>query len=411
MRTLLLFQVLFNLSGILTQEIETTGPLKCKNPTGKLWSSKYNRNCGKAVCAKRGGKAKWMTCPRSATEDNIEELKDTMKKTAEDLKQIIKSDTSLVLSALMQAGEVVKELCRGPVPVPACTCGIEGSKRIMGGQDVPRGKYPWIAALKYWGDGEKSLGGCGATLIASRWAITAAHCMHSPTHPPLSIVLGQHNITDSGDLDKNRKDVIVEAAIAHPNYQNNPFRGYDVALLRLAEEVDLNVHTPACLPESGKDFTGQMGTVYGWGTSVDACNPGLHPTLKELNIGIVSNAACRNASGNYTFYDKKAGVCRNGSGGFGDIITNDMLCAGCGCKEGACYGDSGGPLSVKEDGQHYLVGVVSWGLTCLEDSNFPGVYVKVANPNITSWIHDTIAQFEPASYCSESTKPTTEAVP
>ena len=28
--------------------------------------------------------------------------------------------------------------CQGePVPVPACTCGIEGSKRIVGGQDVP----------------------------------------------------------------------------------------------------------------------------------------------------------------------------------------------------------------------------------------------------------------------------------
>ena len=37
----------------------------------------------------------------------------------------------------------------------------------------------------------------------------------------------------------------------------------DIALLQLAEEVDLSVHTPACLPPPGKDFTGQMGSVYG----------------------------------------------------------------------------------------------------------------------------------------------------
>ena len=51
----------------------------------------------------------------------------------------------------------------------------------------------------------------------------------------------------------------------HPAYNltEGVRRGYDIGLLRLAEEVDLNVHTPACLPESGKDYTGQMGTVYG----------------------------------------------------------------------------------------------------------------------------------------------------
>ena len=68
------------------------------------------------------------------------------------------------------------------------------------------------------------------------------------------------------------------------------------------------------------------------------------------------------------FFDKSAGVCRNDSGSYSDMITDDMLCAGSACKEGACYGDSGGPLSVKEDGQHYLVGVVSWGYTTIEVS-------------------------------------------
>ena len=34
-------------------------------------------------------------------------------------------------------------------------------------------------------------------------------------------------------------------------------------LLKLAEDVDLTVYTPACLPEPKDDYTGQMGNVYG----------------------------------------------------------------------------------------------------------------------------------------------------
>ena len=54
----------------------------------------------------------------------------------------------------------------------------------------------------------------------------------------------------------------VERAILQDITQAIGFAN-DLALLKLAEEVDLSVHTPACLPEPGRDFTGQIGSVSG----------------------------------------------------------------------------------------------------------------------------------------------------
>ena len=50
-------------------------------------------------------------------------------------------------------------------------------------------------------------------------------------------------------------------------------------------------------------------------------------------------------------------------------------------------GDSGGPLMVKDsDGAFDLVGIVSWGIGCAEDT--PGVYADVQV--FESWIVDTM---------------------
>jgi hypothetical protein len=52
--------------------------------------------------------------------------------------------------------------------------------------------------------------------------------------------------------------------ISHPNYVTTGV-DYDIALLKLAESVDLGVHTPACLPAATDDFTGgtTKASIYG----------------------------------------------------------------------------------------------------------------------------------------------------
>ena len=76
----------------------------------------------------------------------------------------------------------------------------------------------------------------------------------------------------------------------------------------------------------------------------------------------MSDAKCRKAKGIYEKLDKNNN-CRNYTDDYSYSITEDMLCAGSPGKD-SCGGDSGGPLTVKESGQHTLAGVVSWGRGC-----------------------------------------------
>ena len=79
-----------------------------------------------------------------------------------------------------------------------------------------------------------------------------------------------------------RKNLELETIIMHEDYDSTTTQ-HDIALLKLKEPVDLSVrrtsssinsivqngkvYTPACLPDSGVDFTGETAWVYGWGST------------------------------------------------------------------------------------------------------------------------------------------------
>ncbi|RHY12811.1 hypothetical protein DYB36_012361 [Aphanomyces astaci] len=58
-------------------------------------------------------------------------------------------------------------------------------------------------------------------------------------------------------------------------------------------------------------------------------------------------------------------------------LTDTMLGAGGKKGDDACGGDSGGPLTIEENGTVRLVGLVSWGLECGELGK-PGVYERAS---------------------------------
>jgi len=266
-----------------------------------------------------------------------------------------------------------------------CKCGMKKTTRIVGGSETEVNEYPWIASFDFSGVNGQNPGGCAATLIANNWAVSASHCFFDPATgersvyaDSMSLVLGVHDRT--GGTDTNRKVLAIEEIILHPSYVYTG-NSYDIALFKLAESVDLDVWSPACLPDQGADYTGQNGWVYGWGvTSENGAN--LADKLLELEVPIVSDSVCASAMSSVSIG-----------------ITSDMLCAGGEDGKDACGGDSGGPFTVadSQSGAHTLVGAVSFGFGCAREGLY-GVYADV--PFFRTWIDEQIAAKGGATFCS-----------
>jgi len=247
-------------------------------------------------------------------------------------------------------------------------------------------------------------GRCAATLVAANWAITAAHCIKGTvgnsdaSKATLSVVLGEFDLSSSSDSnDGKRKNVMLALdPIVHESHNNPKAGSNDIALLKLAEDIDLTTYTPACLPTSGADYTGQNGRVYGWGSTA-SCPAASSSVLLEVEVPIVSDTVCEAASSD-SVTSTVDGQCVTEARSYSGVISPDMVCAGSSGKD-SCQGDSGGPFTVKSSStsQHDLAGVVSWGYGCGDDGLY-GVYAEVAQ--LRTWIDATIAANGGATYCS-----------
>ena len=113
-------------------------------------------------------------------------------------------------------------------------------------------------------------------MVASKYVISAAHCFSqtsdddgSTTETPASDVIvwiGDHDLQTSGETSLMEKQIAVVSLTLHENYTASP-GPWDLAVVELAEAVDLNTYTPACIAKStdATTFDGKMATVVGWG--------------------------------------------------------------------------------------------------------------------------------------------------
>merc|ERR1711971_1513398 len=268
----------------------------------------------------------------------------------------------------------MKKMAEARTLTGQCGCGYSNtnpaaSGRIVGGQEVnPMHSKPYQVYLQSCSS--RGCAMCGATLLNKRYAMTAMHCVEEASS--LVVALGEHNIR--ADIENHQaKTIAAERVIKRSDYDTNSVNN-DIALLRLAEDVDLtSTIVPACLPSTNsQEYTGWQAVVSGWGTT--SSGGATSDVLKETSQTILANTAAE---------------CVQGAGGPGStaVVPGTKLCA---YKQGtdSCQGDSGGPLVVMEGGRWTVVGVVSYGFDCAKPG-FAGVYARVTN--YLSWIQSNIA--------------------
>ena len=108
---------------------------------------------------------------------------------------------------------------------------------------------------------------CGGTLVASKYVITAAHCVDTwdwrrekavpaPVNQ-VSVLVGDHDVYKDGETYLKEKLVKVKSITIHNDYKKpSPRSRYrvpdDMAILELDEELDLETYTPACIAIQGR---------------------------------------------------------------------------------------------------------------------------------------------------------------
>ncbi|GLV36463.1 uncharacterized protein CBL_08040 [Carabus blaptoides fortunei] len=241
-----------------------------------------------------------------------------------------------------------------PAQPSACDCGWKQNRRIVGGVETKVNEYPMMAAVIDFAIRELI---CGATIISTRYAMSAAHCFRNLAAPQVGLLVGEHDISTGTETNATRL-YTVQQIRKHENYNpNNGDSPNDIALIKTMDTIVFSMNVgPACLPFRfvANSFAGDTVEALGWGTT-DFTGPKSEVLLKT-NLSVLTEVDCYNqVAGSLTQ------MCTYTSG------------------HDACQSDSGGPLLwLNYDNiRMYAVGIISSGIGC--GGRTPGINTRVTS--------------------------------
>jgi secreted trypsin-like serine protease len=260
----------------------------------------------------------------------------------------------------VQSGEATPQAADEQTPYASVS---PKSPMIVGGIAVPNGKYPFMAALldkRRPGDAFDELF-CGGTLIDKDSVLTAAHCLVNAKPDKLQVV-GRTALNQNRGLLRS-----VSRRFIDPRYNGN---GYDAAVLKLSRPVKgIRPIKLATAKQNNLEKPGHILTAAGWGVVKQRPGPfDIRPKrMHEVSVPVVSDSRAKRAF-------QSQGL---------KYLPSLQVAAG---KKGngACFGDSGGPLF--DSGSRTQVGITSHGAGGCGQARYPAVYTEVNNAQIGKWI-------------------------
>eukprot|EP00124_Ichthyophonus_hoferi_P002691 Ihof_evm3s195 gene=Ihof_evmTU3s195 len=188
--------------------------------------------------------------------------------------------------------------------------------RIIGGHETSA--KPWMASLGFINEvGWNHY--CGASVISTNWAITAAHCIDDEYILTDSLRIGTNDLAVF-----NAKEIYsIVDCIMHPMYVDLTHEN-DIALLKIGDPVSgpyITLNDATKSPQYEQE--NKVLEVIGWGT-LQSNNSQASATLQKVSVPVVGPDRCN------VVYGER---------------PETQICAGytLGGKD-SCFGDSGGPL-------------------------------------------------------------------
>jgi len=276
---------------------------------------------------------------------------------------------AILLLSLAAARAHLPSNCGQPAISP-----VVGEK-IVGGQEAVVGSWPWQISLRYGGSHI-----CGASIIATNYVVTAAHCTYGSAMASFSLRAGRHTVSGT---DANEQIGTPQTMWQHESYNPNTINN-DITLFRISTPYRFNNYVSAvCLPASEITTSNVAMYATGWGEVQGTCCTG---RLKQAYLPSIDRTTCQRSY-------------------YGSSVTTAMICAGYDIGDNICFGDSGGPLVAYRSNRWELHGASSWVSSTVCRDGGPGVFTNIRY--FDSWIRNkiTVAEAEEAQIAALGFRP------